>query len=320
MRCGGHVAIEWPRACSYWRENAVTSFVSKHGFSRVTFDGCALGLVSNRTGLPIKKPWAVLTSCPQLVSALQVFVCPGPVVHSTHQPCAGSETKATEGYTPKLASIVHDVFRALLPRHRALVALPALLRPYQAIPFRLVGTMAGASSAPVVAQEVDERVATSLVDQPSLTAQAGLRPAGLAGDLREVHRWWIKSQPDGVPYFYRTDGDGDVAAWKLPEGEVPLVPKSTDPAPPPPPRTPDFGWYGVMTPFFLGHAPAPDVPEKEDQLALVAVPSSGSAGNQPGGGGPAGDQPGAGTIDVDLEEDFTEDEGPRAAPRQHVGA
>ena len=128
LRCGGHVAIEWPRACSYWREDAVTSFVSKHGFSRVTFDGCALGLVSNRTGLPIKKPWAVLTSCPQLVSALQVFVCPGPVVHSTHQPCAGSETKATEGYTPKLASIVHDVFRALLPRHRALVALPALLR------------------------------------------------------------------------------------------------------------------------------------------------------------------------------------------------
>ena len=56
---GGEVAIEWPRACAYWREKKVVELIRKLGLEDVFVDGCALGLVAQHgadAGLPILKP------------------------------------------------------------------------------------------------------------------------------------------------------------------------------------------------------------------------------------------------------------------------
>ena len=150
--------------------------------------------------------------------------------------------------------------------------------------------MAGVAVGTSFVGQGEQRVETPLpgaivasVDEQSRAAQARLRPPA----LQAVKRWWIKSQPDGVPYYFRTDGD--VAAWKLPEGEVPLVPKPDAWAPLPPPRLPEFGWFSMVTPSFSGHKPLPDVPTVTEEKASV--------GDQPGG--PVGDQPGAGMIGVE---------------------
>jgi hypothetical protein len=60
----GIVAIEWPNGCKYWKWPEVTEFLAKNSFTSVRADGCALGLASRRTGLPILKPWRIACSSP----------------------------------------------------------------------------------------------------------------------------------------------------------------------------------------------------------------------------------------------------------------
>ena len=74
------------------------------------FSGCSLGLVS-KSGLPIRKPWTVATTCRQLREELGKHECPGSEAHPVHQPCAGQETKSTEGYTDSMARLIHEAFR-----------------------------------------------------------------------------------------------------------------------------------------------------------------------------------------------------------------
>ena len=108
---GGHLAIEWPRGCSYWHEPDVVAFMKKYDMKLCKFSGCALGLVSVRNGLPIRKPWTVATTCSQLREGLGRFECPGTEIHPVHQPCEGRDTKLTESYTDHMVKIVHDAFR-----------------------------------------------------------------------------------------------------------------------------------------------------------------------------------------------------------------
>jgi hypothetical protein len=54
LECGGHIAIEWPASCAYWGWDDVREFIDRHGLSVVRFDGCAFGVRSPRTGLPIR--------------------------------------------------------------------------------------------------------------------------------------------------------------------------------------------------------------------------------------------------------------------------
>ena len=56
----GTIAIEWPKACTYWNFPCVKRFMLKHRFTFVDLDGCQYGLtsISERTrGDPIRKPW-----------------------------------------------------------------------------------------------------------------------------------------------------------------------------------------------------------------------------------------------------------------------
>ena len=107
---GGVIAFEWPKGCRLWRITEVREFVVTHDLERVFFDGCAYGLVSRHganTGRPIKKPWAVCTNCPTLLSKLGRS-CP----HQPHEhtDCAGADSKASEGYTDPLVQRIHWCF------------------------------------------------------------------------------------------------------------------------------------------------------------------------------------------------------------------
>jgi hypothetical protein len=57
LSLNGTVAIDWPRACTYWTFPCVKSFCKKYDFKFSDFDGCQYGLtsISERTrGNPIK--------------------------------------------------------------------------------------------------------------------------------------------------------------------------------------------------------------------------------------------------------------------------
>ena len=108
---GGFVAIEWPRFCAYWQEPEVQQFVNQHGLQSVYFDGCMFGLVSRfgqSAGIPIRKPWRVDTNSPALLQSLD-RCCNH---KHDHTPCAGSDTRATEGYTDELVATIHEAFAA----------------------------------------------------------------------------------------------------------------------------------------------------------------------------------------------------------------
>jgi hypothetical protein len=108
IRHGNHVAIEWPKSCSYWQLAKVRALLKRINAATALFDGCALGLTSIKDGRPIRKPWRVDSTCSRLVTALSKYTCPG---HEEHAPCEGQDTKQTEEYTPMLAKVVHSAWR-----------------------------------------------------------------------------------------------------------------------------------------------------------------------------------------------------------------
>ena len=109
IACGGTVAIEWPRQCTYWTNLSVQRFMSRHGLERVHFDGCMFNLISIRTGKPIKKPWSVATNNQHIRNALAGRMCDG---SHEHTPCAGKDTQRTEGYTEDMVKCIHKAFKA----------------------------------------------------------------------------------------------------------------------------------------------------------------------------------------------------------------
>jgi len=105
---GGHVAVEWPASCAYWSWDCVKEFASEVGLKFVRFDGCALGVVSLKTGLPIRKPWKVATTSDFIVNAFSGRLCTGDHEHTT---CRGADAKNSENYSPLFADLVHGALR-----------------------------------------------------------------------------------------------------------------------------------------------------------------------------------------------------------------
>ena len=103
---GGGIAFEWPRSCAYWHDRSVRSFIKRHDLTKVQFDGCMYGLTSHvarTSGMPIRKPWTIATSMKEMcLLGLRCDHEPG-----GHAPCAGADTKATEGYTDELVIQLH---------------------------------------------------------------------------------------------------------------------------------------------------------------------------------------------------------------------
>ena len=103
---GGGVAFEWPRICAYWRDRSVRSFIKRHNLLEIQLNRCMYGLTSHvlkTSGMPIRKPWTIATTMKE-TSILGRKCDHEP---SDHAPCAGADTKATEGYTDEIAIQLH---------------------------------------------------------------------------------------------------------------------------------------------------------------------------------------------------------------------
>ena len=114
----GGVAFEWPRSCAYWHDRSVKSVIRRHNLTEVHFDGCMYGLASSMpktSGKLIRKPWTIATSMREL--NLLCRKCDHKP--SEHAPCAGMDTKATEGYTDKLVINLHAAIEQWCDAQRA---------------------------------------------------------------------------------------------------------------------------------------------------------------------------------------------------------
>ena len=71
---GGEVVLEWPRDSSCWMLPEVQAFEDQFGLRKVSFDGCAIGLVS-LSGVPYDAPWQIMTSSKCTIDNFQSFRC-----------------------------------------------------------------------------------------------------------------------------------------------------------------------------------------------------------------------------------------------------
>ena len=110
-QCGGTSSFEWPKDAVGWQKPLVLQLLEENEYSTALVDGCSVGVVSKKTGGPIKKPWRFDTDCELLRDRLKVNRCPG---NHQHVPCEGGEALRSGFYPPKLAKIL---VKAVLEHH-----------------------------------------------------------------------------------------------------------------------------------------------------------------------------------------------------------
>jgi hypothetical protein len=102
------IAIEWPNGCRYWSHLEVKKFIVKQGLVHLCrFDGCAYGLTQLKDGLPILKPWRVMTNDAELVLALNLRCSKD----HQHGSCEGKNASASAHYTHDMVQAIHKAWR-----------------------------------------------------------------------------------------------------------------------------------------------------------------------------------------------------------------
>ena len=74
LHFGGEVSFEWPRHAVGWSLPEVVAFIDQFGLREALFDGCRFGLLSHR-GIPMRKPWKIITSSKRMALHLSQFRC-----------------------------------------------------------------------------------------------------------------------------------------------------------------------------------------------------------------------------------------------------
>ena len=77
--------------------------IRDYGLVKVHFNGCQLGLRSNR-GQAICKPWTFATNIPTVVEMFSSLKCTRDHEHAV---CSGDELRRTESYTPQTCTLLH---------------------------------------------------------------------------------------------------------------------------------------------------------------------------------------------------------------------
>ena len=109
---GGRIAIEWPRACRYWRNRRVASFLKRHGCMQYKFDGCMYNLRSQcgqSRGNLLRKPWTIASNCSSFQRLCRV--CNHDRAVEPHAPTQGGDTRLTESYTDSMVERIHSCWR-----------------------------------------------------------------------------------------------------------------------------------------------------------------------------------------------------------------
>ncbi|CAE7205276.1 GIP, partial [Symbiodinium sp. CCMP2456] len=109
---GGHIHAENPVASLAWNE------MSLGPAYEVDLDLCAVGLVDKTSGLPIQRPTRVVTSDPQLVSALRVCQCPGHEAHAhVTEPAQSSSLVYPRQFCRRIATALASRDAHVTPDH-----------------------------------------------------------------------------------------------------------------------------------------------------------------------------------------------------------
>ena len=97
----------------------VRKFLDDYQMVKYNFHGCMLGTCT-KDGVPLKKPWTVATTIPELGMSLMAYQCDGTHEHAEGR---GKDLKSTELYTWALVDEVHVALQPLVP---AKIALPCV--------------------------------------------------------------------------------------------------------------------------------------------------------------------------------------------------
>ena len=132
---GGEISFEWPRYCDGWDIKILKEFEARLKMQRVSFDGCAVGVLSSKGGR-IKKPWRITTTNLDLVKSLKSKMC---TKTHKHDECAGAETVKTGFYPPLLCNIMlktlPDYFVAVCDKaHEVISAMKVIDKHAQEVP------------------------------------------------------------------------------------------------------------------------------------------------------------------------------------------
>ena len=132
---GGEISFEWPRYCDGWDIKTLKEFEARLKMQRVSFDGCAVGVLSSKGGR-IKKPWRITTTNLDLVKSLKSKMC---TKTHKHDECAGAETVKTGFYPPLLCNIMlktlPDYFVAVCDKaHEVISAMKVIDKHAQEVP------------------------------------------------------------------------------------------------------------------------------------------------------------------------------------------
>jgi hypothetical protein len=69
------IAIEWPRACSYWKFPCVVRVLQRFHLRFADFDGCYYGLTSVVNNMFIRIPWRIATNKTMFVKMCDQLPC-----------------------------------------------------------------------------------------------------------------------------------------------------------------------------------------------------------------------------------------------------
>jgi hypothetical protein len=107
-RVGGDYVHEWGAYNPLWKDPLTLALIELMSLTRVYFDGCAVGLVTD-DGVPIRKPWSFATTIPEVVCVFKGYKCPCPK-GTEHARCKGRDAKNSAFYTWFMVGLLHQAF------------------------------------------------------------------------------------------------------------------------------------------------------------------------------------------------------------------
>ena len=174
---GGCIAWEWPRDCALWKSSEIQDILQEYGLEHARFDGCSYGVkcqAGRFKGLPIRKPWSIVTDCPALWRRFSGKCCPGPGAHPYHAPCAGSDTAASGYYTRRMAVDIHKSWMEHCTQRRFNASAPAVIS---------AGELCVECDARGDEESRVDNLVANLVDESGSTPPSGSVPSFPGGDV-----------------------------------------------------------------------------------------------------------------------------------------